>query len=607
MNIVICTTPIRPTPTDYPPFGSMAIIQALRGAGYDPYFYDIDGLRPTFQEVERFLAERQPDAIGISAVVSTAYAYTKRLVAMIRKVSPRTRIILGGNMAASSEILHRLAGIDICVIGEGEVVSANLMKVLEGCRERDLDREALKGVRGLTFLDAAGELVFTGYELKLPASEVFKPDYSILEKFSRIGNFVTDPMERSDFALDPRSHEPRRKGKKLATLVSAKGCVARCTFCHRWDQGYRAIPVDDVMSRLEMLMERHDVGFISFSDENFGSDRRQTEEFIKDIKKYDVLWEVGGVRVRTVDPGLLARMKDAGCVAVYYGMETGSPRILDIMEKKATLQNNLDAARWTRDAGIFTIFQMVLAMPGETPQTIDETIEFLKRVTEDMPVAPRSLMSLNYIQALPGTPVYEYARYKGLIGKTLLDEERYLLTISDIDAADDTKFINYTEYDMLTVRSWRRRIILEVMRHYYEHNGAKPPPLWRFVASRLSGKTDAEAAEAGTMHEERRARVVREYQTGGYFNIQRDMGYDLIVAYLWPLRGPLLALSLARDELRRMPARVYIKHVAEWLKVRLSPRRENVPTESLRALMGRLAPAPLTPTESAMAPLRAGR
>src|SRR5262245_41440347 len=120
-KIVICTTPIRPIPTDYPPFGSLAVIQSLRTAGYDPYFYDIDGLRPSFEEVEKFFAAHQPDVVGISAVVSTAYAYTKKLTRMLRRVCPKARVILGGNLAASAEILHRLAGVDYCVSGEGEL------------------------------------------------------------------------------------------------------------------------------------------------------------------------------------------------------------------------------------------------------------------------------------------------------------------------------------------------------------------------------------------------------------------------------------------------------------------------------------------------------
>ena len=193
MKIVICTTPIRPVPTDYPPLGSLAVIQSLCGAGYDPYFYDIDGLRPSFEEVEKFFREYQPDVVGISAVVSTAYAYTKKLGLMIRRVAPNARIILGGNLAASAEICHRLAGIDYCVIGEGEIVSANLVNYLANrIRNKNPgdDYEALSKIRGISFINPKGEMVFTGYELRIPAEELFEPDFSILERYSRIGNFI---------------------------------------------------------------------------------------------------------------------------------------------------------------------------------------------------------------------------------------------------------------------------------------------------------------------------------------------------------------------------------------------------------------------------------
>lgn len=78
MNMIICTVPIRPKPTDYPPFGSLAVIQALRRAGFEPNFYDIDALRPSFSEVVEHVRSEAPDIVGISAVVSTAYGYVKR-------------------------------------------------------------------------------------------------------------------------------------------------------------------------------------------------------------------------------------------------------------------------------------------------------------------------------------------------------------------------------------------------------------------------------------------------------------------------------------------------------------------------------------------------
>jgi anaerobic magnesium-protoporphyrin IX monomethyl ester cyclase len=73
----------------------MVIIQSLRAAGYDLAFYHIDALRPSFQEVVQFFKDQAPDVVGISAVVSTAYAYSKDLAAGVREASLKTKIVAG--------------------------------------------------------------------------------------------------------------------------------------------------------------------------------------------------------------------------------------------------------------------------------------------------------------------------------------------------------------------------------------------------------------------------------------------------------------------------------------------------------------------------------
>jgi len=79
-RILIITTPLRPTPTDFPPMGSLSVITALHKAGFDKTeFYNVDFLRPSFAEVLDYIENNKPDILGISAVVSTAYEYTKNL------------------------------------------------------------------------------------------------------------------------------------------------------------------------------------------------------------------------------------------------------------------------------------------------------------------------------------------------------------------------------------------------------------------------------------------------------------------------------------------------------------------------------------------------
>jgi hypothetical protein len=113
-------------------------------------------------------------------------------------------------------------------------------------------------------------------------------------------------------------------------------------------------------------------------------------------------------------------------------------------------------------------------MPGETDKTIEETIDFLIRTIPYYPDRFRNkvnyLCSINYAQALPGTPLYEYTREHGFIGKDLDSEESYLLKISDSDAYNSDHFINYTQQPLLKVLSWRPKILWKVFREHAKTN-----------------------------------------------------------------------------------------------------------------------------------------
>lgn len=584
MKIVICTTPIRPVPTDYPPLGSLAVIQALRSAGYEPIFYDIDGLRPSFPEVIRWLQQEAPDVVGISAVVSTAYGYVKQLCTALRQVLPTVRIVVGGNLAASAEILHRFCGVDVCVIGEGEKIAVNLVNAFAR-QTAQRTHPDLAQIKGITYLDPAGVMVFTGYEAAIPTSELADPDFEILEKSSRIENYITDPKPDGDFDRDPRFSQLHRANKKAATVVFSKGCVARCTFCHRWDKGYRQLPPEKVVTRIRRLMDRYNVGFINFGDENFGSDLKATDQLIDLIAPLDILWRVGGIRAHTIELDRLERMRKSGCVALYYGFESGSDRILHVMEKKLSLDDNVHAARNTHRAGLYTVYQLILGMPGESGETIAETIEMVKQVTEFLPRPPFEYLSVNYLQALPGTPVYEYARTTGAIGPSVEDEEAYLLSISDVDAGDETKFLNFTRLPYLTVQSWRPRLLYEATVHWYRTRSRR---------------------NAGS---EVLSHPLEDYKQGGYFNrfdVRLSPG---LLSLLFPLRRLLIWLWTVRAEYRRTKGNraMLVSRLWEWLSWDRRRHQGHADYRSLRHVMRDLARQPATPSQKSMMPLRLGR
>lgn len=476
MKVMVTTTPNRDFATNFPPVGALSVINYARKHGGDDLefdFFNIDALRPSRDDVIARIKAFQPDVVGISAVVSTAYKYVKQLSLDIKQHSPGTLIVVGGNLASAGELLLRRTGADLCVPGEGELVFLNILT-----RARTTHKPAdFKDIPGMVLLDEDGALVNTGDEEQLSPEQAWDYDWDDIDRAGLIGHYITPIHDetgepRWPYRQDRRAYEPHRLGKRLAVLNCVKGCVARCTFCHRNQKGIRHLPVASVMERLDLLMERYNVGFCYMGAETFGADKRWLEDFLTEIIKRDILWSAGGVRANTLTPDWIKRMKAAGCVNLSYGNETGSARMLAIMEKKVSPEQNYQAMRNAIEAGFPTGMQFVLGMPGETEDTVRETIDYIKFGTTLTPDLNPDFFAIGYAQALPGTPLYEYARHHGHIKAGLDGEEDYLVSMSDRDACDPEVAINYTDVPRLRWLAWRHFISIEVYYNYYQKFGA---------------------------------------------------------------------------------------------------------------------------------------
>ncbi len=622
MKICICTTPIRPVSTTFPPFGSMAIIQSLRQVGEDVSFYNIDYFRYSPDQVKQYFTDNQFDVVGISAVVSTAYAYTRYLTALIRAVSPRTIIVVGGNLAASSEILLRKCEVDFCVVGDGELIIRDLIQVLY---EKPLNYQRLKATKGICFIDDTDQFCFTGYGAKYSAEQIEWPDYGILEADGSLPHFISDQIDERFYG----NTGPLGRGVRTATVIMAKGCVARCTFCHRWEKGFRPRPVDQIIQHIKSLKEKYNVGFIDIADENFGADRELTWELATRLGELGVNWRAAGVRARTVTRETLFHWKANGCISAHYGNESGSQRILNIMEKNVTVEENINALKWVAEAELGTVIQLVLGMPGETDETVRETIEFLKQVSGSLlwwkGKAPSELTSINYAQALPGTPLYEYAREHGFIGTTLDDEEKYLIRISDTDAYSEDHFINYTGLPLLRVIMWRPWILAELDVHNLsERERARLSLLKvvqyyvRLVGVRLEkgwgqGNAFGRLMRRILVGKQRPADWGRRYDyisDSGYFNISK--GFKFSPLLLNPLTRrlffPLLAVAMAINKGGSpLGALRLLGEYFVWSIAGSKRRGPEVPDKSLRKVVNIVRADPHAVGMDFMAPLRKGR
>lgn len=606
MKVMIVTTPIRPEPTSTPPIGSLSIVKHLRTNGIDDVeFYNIDANRPRYDDVLKHIEQVKPDVFGISAVVSTAYAYTKRLANDVKAMFPQALLVVGGNLAASAEILLRKTGADVCVVGEGEVTLTRLVRRWGETRNiRDFH-----DINGLVYLDEAGSLVNTGYPAALRKEEIYDFDWDDLEKSADIKTFFPsafgdDGVPLEWFRQDPRTYEPHRRDKTVGILSCAKGCVARCTFCHRWDKGIRYIPVDLLMERLKEMVERYNVGFLLCGAETFGVDKRWLGEFCERIKELDILWLAPGVRANSLDQEWIATMKDAGCVRIVYGNETGSDDILKVMEKKVSLQDNYNSVKWAAEAGLHAPIQLVIGMPGESSRTIAETIEFCKFGTTVTPNQNPNDLSINYAQALPGTPLYEFARRKGMIPTGIDGEEAYLEAISDRDAHDEYTTLNFTDSPSLICRVWRPRITIETNYNFIKRFG-----LGHYYDV-VQGRVHPDPAEAqGYFANPKRlleSEAPSDGEIPGLLSLLRSGKFGLAMVYhpvfFYRIRGLLPVLVLAKEARAR--------GLKEALQSTFSALAKRVPLlpryASLRKLVDKELDDP-SGDDPAMVPLRKGR
>jgi len=227
-----------------------------------------------------------------------------------------------------------------------------------------------------------------------------------------------------------------------------------------------------IIAYIESLRKDFDVGMVLFGEENFGSDKRATERLVEYLEGSGLNWGAGATRARTVTEEAAPRWRQAGCVHLGSGLETGSQKMLDVMEKNTTVQQNLDYLRRCSKNGIFSVLGTIIGMPGETEGTLQESIANLGSALPDHIDMPFE-MYVNWLQAIPGTPLYEYARRQNRLGMSLDEEEKYIESLYDHNANEFDHYLNYTDQAKEEIAYWRLYFMGEMLVAYVRKHGVR--------------------------------------------------------------------------------------------------------------------------------------
>ena len=454
------------------PVGILRIMSWMEKNNYSSDIYDINNLRPSDEKMINIFKQINPTVVGLSATLVQCYPNTKRITKILRELFPDIWIVVGGHLTSSSNVLLDKTETDICVIGDGEIPFVKLLDYFKLYPTRkQIDYAELNQIKGLAFTDENHKFKVTGNAEQLPESKLTYPDLDKLrlglENFGENGDLIDDFFEsikkapnfnstlfQGKFNSEAVKFCERNENKKIGLLQTVRGCVARCSFCQRYTKGYRVYAPNDLETHILELKNKYNVKALVLDDENSLSNRIQSYQIARILKKHNIFWSAGGVRVTSVTYEDLKFYKDHNMLSIRFGIETGSQKILDIMEKKLTVEDIYNAILNCKKVGIVTSTdQLMLGMPGETRESVIESAQFvasLKFLLED----GWNIGNPFWASAIPGTPLYEYCQQIRVIGKTLDEEEDYLIRSSKHKHTPILNYLNKTDSDIKEVHFW---------------------------------------------------------------------------------------------------------------------------------------------------------
>jgi len=347
------------------PQGLCTIATIAKMNDYDVSILDAEALKLTVDQTIDKILELEPDIVGFTLYTSflpTVAELVSRLRQIYKRNGKELTILVGGSHATitRNKVLEELPGVDIACIGEGEKTFVEILYALENAIN-------LKEVAGIVFRGEDGNIIGTQRRPFISDLDLLPiPDWSLLPELKEYYCAAGDSIKRSP----------------SAGIVTSRGCEGKCYFCNPWQLGRknRYHSAEYVYQMVVNLMENYGIRDIYIQDDSFLQHRVNVMAFCKILieKKVDLTWACHG-RVNHVDKVMLQLMKKSGCWQVALGLESGSQKILNNINKGTTVEQNFKALEICKEVGLDVKGLFMIGCFGEDHDTIKETIDFIKK------------------------------------------------------------------------------------------------------------------------------------------------------------------------------------------------------------------------------------
>jgi anaerobic magnesium-protoporphyrin IX monomethyl ester cyclase len=373
------------------PLGIAYLGAVLEKNGYSVDVIDCQAQKIAHNSFEHEIGKHQPKVVGITSTTLT-YKSALKIAATAKQVHPDCITILGGCHATfwDYKALEECPQLDMVVRKEGEYTLLEIVNRLKENRHID---------------DVLGTTCWKNEKI--------------------IRNEDRPYIENLDDLPFPAHHllplkRLKKQGKIIFPLTTSRGCVYWCNFCtavRMFGRRYRMRNPKNVVDEIQFLNEKYGATQFTFSDDTFTVDQARVRKICEDVRnrRLKVQWDCE-TRVDMVTRDLLKEMKKAGCIAVWFGVESGCQNVLDSMEKGVNLAQTRRAFKWAHEAGLMTIASVILGFPGETKDTVLKTVKFVEELNPND-------VGYHIATPYPGTPMYDFVKEKSWLKIT--DFDRY--------------------------------------------------------------------------------------------------------------------------------------------------------------------------------------
>lgn len=385
---------------NYGLFPNLSLLYAaatLEDAGATVFFLDAHaeglGLSQTVTKLEQF----RPDFV---AYTITTYLFFQSLdwIEAIKKACPVPVIVGGVHMSIYPSETMSYQALDYAVTGEAEISLIPLIRAI-------VDKTPLEAIPGIAFRREDGSVQVT-------------PNAPALAQ-------VDDAPFPARHLLDnTRYYSFISQYQNFSALITSRGCPYKCIFCEQGAKQFRGRSAQNVVDEIEAGMKEQGILEYDFFDSSFTINRHRVHAICEEIGRrgLKIYWSAR-TRADCVDKDMLRAMAKAGCMRIYYGIESGNEAILRTLLKESDLEQIKQAIKDTKNVGINTFGYFMVGNPGETRETVEQTIRF---ATD---------LDLDYAQFSKVTPMPATELYAMFMRETGRDFWREYILDRNIDQA----------------------------------------------------------------------------------------------------------------------------------------------------------------------------